>query len=240
MTWRELLTTSLQEIGVYGPGETPSAADINLALNKGRRLINRWNAQRCAVYAQSFETFVITPSLSPHTIGPTVATWTVTQRPVTIESADLVITSNIRQGITIRGPQWWAAQSQPDLTSTIPTDVYYQPDWPNGKLFFWPVPTTAYSVELQVRVLLSAITLDTVFSLPPGYEDAITLTIAEMCSGPFRLPITPDLRDEARRARAVIFDVNDPSVSLITADYGMTPGDGGSRADFNFLTGRVQ
>ena len=37
----------------------------------------------------------------------------------------------------------------PTLTGTIPTDLYYEPDWPNGSCFLWPVPTIAW--EQAVR-----------------------------------------------------------------------------------------
>ncbi len=244
MTIRDLCTQILQEINVTGQGETPSASDIQTALNKLRLLLNFWNANRQAVYASRFSTFTLTPSLNPTTIGPTGATWTATQRPVSIDAASVIVSlSNpaAYETITIRDAQWWATQNTPTLTSTYPTDLYYQPDWPNGNIFFWPVPTGAYEVQIQTRVVLDdAVELDDTFSLPPGYALAILLSTAELCFVPFAVPmeIRVDIREQARMARAGVFPNNDVTPRLQTADFGMQgPAGNGRRADFNFRTG---
>jgi len=92
------------------------------------------------------------------------------------------------------------------------------------------------------RVLLDeSVALASTFSLPPGYRQAMTLTLAEMATRPYGIP--PDristLRVDAAAARALIFGNNDQVPRLRTADYGMTPGAGGRRADFNWLNGSI-
>jgi hypothetical protein len=243
VTIRTICTDAAKELEAIGAGETLSADDASTFLGLLRRLLNLWNADRRAVYATAFAEFTLVANLSPHTIGPTGATFTVTQRPVSLEGANLVLnltTPNVNTPIHVRDAQWWLRQSVPDLTSTYPTDVYYQPDWPNGKLFFWPVPTAAYDVQLMTRVLLSdTVDLNDSFSLPPGYQDAITLTLAEMSRRTFSRPVDPTLVRDASIARAAIFGNNDVIPRLTTRDAGMTPGRGGTRADFNWLNGQI-
>lgn len=243
MTWRELLTDALLEIGAIGAGETPSATDISIAKTKANLLLNDWNAERAAVYAAHFATYTLVANVQPTTIGPSGATWTVAQRPVSIDSAQVIINSSnpaAYQTIDIHDAQWWAEQSTPQITSTFPTDLYYQADWPNGAIYFWPVPTNAYQVQLQTRVLLEDAEYADTFSLPPGYRNAIMLTVAEMCCTPFAVPMPIQLPSMAQRARARIFANNDVPPVLVTADFGMQgPAQRGSRADFNFLTGSI-
>lgn len=243
VTGRTICSDALIEIGALAAGETATPEDLDLALGKVNRLFDNWNAERCAVFADVFTTFTITPSLSPHTIGPT-GTFVVTQRPMEIPDggAGLVLVASnpdVRIPITVRDAQWWAGQSVKALTSAIPTDLYYEPTWPNGNLFLWPVPTVANGLELQLRTLLAAITLDTTFSLPPGYRDAITLTLAESLVSPLGAAskVAPTLPADATKARARIFGANDVTPRIATQDAGM-PTNRGPRATFNYLIGR--
>lgn len=243
MTAGTICTHAAQEIGLLQANESLSSADAQVILNKLCRIANNWNAERAAVYAAAFATYTLVPDLSPHTIGPTAATWSAVQRPVSIDGANVILSSNSTyQPIAIHDAQWWNAQTLPSLTSTFPTDLYYQADWPNGKIFFWPVPTAAYQVQLQLRVLLDdTLEIATEVLMPPGYEDAFTLTLAEAISGKlFGIPLDGELEAKARKARGRIFNNNDQPSLLVTNDYGMQgPRLSGTRSDFNFLTGMV-
>jgi hypothetical protein len=233
LTARNIVTDALIEIGVYDPLQPPSAEDSAFVLRKLNRLIDNMNAERQAVYASVFQAFTLTPALQPHTIGPS-GTVAVAQRPVSVDGAMLVlnnVTPNVDVPIRIRDKEWWLGLSVPALTNSMPTDLYYEPAWPNGKLNFWGVPTTAYGVVLLIRALLSQFTLATTFYLPPGYQDAITLTLAEEICTPFRKQPTDRLTLSAMRARARIYANNNETPRIETRDAGM-PGGGGET--FNY------
>lgn len=230
MTALELCQDAAREIGVFGEGNSLLEADANFFLGVLNRLLDNWNAERAAVYASAFQSFTLTPALSPHTIGPVGATWTMAVRPVSITSAALILSGGsmpIYLPLTVRDNQWWADQTTPTLSTSIPTDVYYQPDFPLGKLYFWPVPTVAYQVDLETRVLLAQVLLTTeLVQLPPGYRDALTLTVAEQSCRAFGRPVAPDLAMSAGKARARIFANNDVTPNLVTQDSGMPSGRG--------------
>lgn len=235
MTIQELVTDALEELGVVSPGDEPAPEDSQTALKRLNRLLDNWNADRRAVYANQFSTHTLTPALQPHTIGTSSPTFSVTQRPVSIERANLVI-SDVRYGLNLRNAEWWAGLSDYTLTGEIPTDLYYEPAWPNGQLYLWPVPTTAHTLELLTRVLLASVTLATTFALPPGYQDALTLTLAEGLSVPFDRPVPSELAQGARTARARIFANNDPDPHISVADVGL-PGSF-QRGGFDYRIGR--
>lgn len=232
---------ALEEIKVVGSGSAMSAEDGQKALRKLRSLLNQWNARRAAVYADTFAQFTLVPNTAPHTIGPTGATFTVTQRPVSIEAIGLGLntsTPNVYLPLNVRDAAWWQAQAVPALTSDVPTDFYYNPTWPNGEINFWPVPTAAYLVQLQMRIVLDdTVDLADTFNLPPGYEEALSLSLAENCARAFGQPLTQDLRQDAALARAVIFANNDVVPRLATKDSGMEGPGGGLRPSFNWLIG---
>lgn len=234
---RDIVTAALLEMGGIGIDETPDDAIMVFGLSKLNIVLDNWNAERAAVYADAFNTYTLTPSLTPHTIGPT-GTFVVTSRPQTIDAdPQLLLTSSspdVGMRITRRDDQWWAEQKVKGLTSAYPTDVYYEHDWPNGKLFFWPVPTTAWDVELKTRVLLAQLTLNTAYAMPPGYKDATILTLAEDLCTPLGKPMPADLAIRASKSRARIFNANGKSRRLITRDAGIPRGGRGLRT-FNWL-----
>lgn len=235
-TARDLAVEALQEIGSVGADGAASADDVNFALSKINRLLDGWNADGLAVYAEQFDTETLTAGLNPHTLGPTGATWTFTQRPESIESVMLII-SGYRYVIDLHDAAWWAAEPAPLISTSIPTDGYYAPTWPNGALYLYPVPSTAYDVQIMRRVVLSQLALTDTFSLPPGYRDAITLTVAEDLCGPMRVDPPALLPMKAMKARARVFEANTVTPALQTRDYGVP---GGTPSWFNWRTGTWQ
>ena len=235
VTALDVVTSALQELGVTNAVDPPSAEDAALVLGKLNRILDNWNAEREAVYAETFPLFTLTPNLSPHTIGPS-GTFVTVQRPVSLDGAQLLI-SGIRYPIYVRDVDWWQAQGLKTVTSTIPTNVYYDPTWPNGSLYFHLIPSAAYQVELRLRtVLATPVTLTTAFSMPPGYEDALTLTTAEQSAAALKVPLAQTTLRSAEKARARIFNNNLQIPRLATRDAGLP---GGGSAYFDYRSGRT-
>lgn len=244
-TVAQIIGSALTEVNVIMAGGSVPANIGTFVLDKLQRLLDNWNAERAAVYAEEQHPFTLVPNLTPHTIGPT-GTFPTTARPVSIEGASVVLNGaapNANQALNIRDFQWWQAQIVPTVTATLPSDVYYQPGWPNGSLYFWPVPTVAYGMLLQYRVALdSGISLVSSLSLPQGYLDAIILTLTEEIVTGLGRAVPPQVATSARAARARIFGNNDVTPNIATADAGMPSGgaSSGNRADFNWIYGRVE
>lgn len=238
VTGNTLGKDALIEIGFLQSSEAMSADLASFVLGRLNLIVDSWNAEREKAIVEEFNQYTFTPSLSPHTIGPTGATFTVSQRPVSIEGASVVLPGSppVLVSIAIRDYQWWNEQSVPELETTFPTDLYYEPDWPNGKLFFWPVPTVAYGVELVTRGVLDAFALNTSVSLPPGYEAAYLYTLAEDLCGALGRTMPPDLPKKGTKARARINANNVLSPRIQTQDSGMPMGNQ-TRSTFNYLTG---
>lgn len=249
ITGRTIVSEAAQELGAIGTGETLEAELALAMLGILSRLVDNWNADRAAIAATDFLMFVFTPGLNPHTIGPT-GTWTTPERPVTIEGATVVL-SGVGTANQVNAPRihlhdqsvgiprWFQSLPVPNLTTSYPTDGYYDATWPNGSLYLWPVPSTAYHCQVQARQVLATYTLDTVFSMPPGYRDAMTLTLAEGSASLCARPMPDRLPERAAAARARIFANNTGGGRLCTTDAGMSTAHG-MRSNWNYLTGLCQ
>lgn len=238
MTVSTFLTTALSGIRMTDANQA-DAADLDFALTIFNELLDSLNADKRAVYNSVMQTFTLTPSLNPHTIGVAAnsPTWSVTtNRPETIEHANLVISSDVHIPLTLRDDAWWANQRVPSVTSAIPTDLNYRATWPNGSIYLWPVPSSAYSLQLDYRTVLAQVALTDTFTLPPGYQQALRLTLQELLAGPFGVVLAPEVVAQAREARARVWAANDeiPRWHNDAAGFGRRAA---GRTGWTYLTG---
>lgn len=241
ITVNAFLTAALTEIRVARAGDVINAEDLDLALLLFNEFLDALNADSRAVYTRAFPTFVLTPLLQPHTIGlvanaPTFSV--LIGPPRSIVAANLILSapSSLRVPLEIRDDAWWMNVRARTVTASVPVDLFYSPDWPNGGLYLWPIPSTAYGLELETSTLLAQVALADTLDLPFGYQQALRLTLAEICAPSFGQTVAQSTRDKAREARALVWGDNDAIPNAVTRDAGMPGGRGGG---FNFLTGQV-
>jgi hypothetical protein len=242
VTAQSLITAAMQEIGALSPGEQASNEDAAWVLQKLQRLIDRYNAQEAMVYSVDFQVFTLNAGANPVTIGPG-ATFDVAQRPVSIESASLIMnngsptTNQVEILLNMRDDMWWAQQTIKGLTSTLPTDLYYSANWPNGNLYFWPAPTATNQVRLEMRLVLGQITSYAArFSMPPAYWDLVINELAVQIAPSFEKPVSPDLRGNYMRALKAV-QVNNISSPRMGSDAPTQSSTSNSRPHWSFLTG---
>jgi hypothetical protein len=170
---------------------------------------------------------------------PTFAT--ATQRPVKILSASIIQNGVKVSRPNIRDDDWWANNTVTQITSSVPTDLYYSPDFPNGQIFLWPIQSAPYILELETEVNLADIPdLTYPFFLPQGYRDAITYSLAESLCPSYDVPTAKVLMlaEAARRGKALIQGMNSTSPRIVTRDSGIPGGRGGGY--FNWLNGETK
>jgi hypothetical protein len=249
LTAGDICKDALMELGVYSQSDPVSADDMSFCLRKLNSLLDLWDAKKTYSWNVNFQTFRLVPNLQPHSIGVAAQspdpnpTFVVTvNRPVKIESAQVIldnVSPAVFQPLNIRDDAWWADQRIPGLSTSFPTDLYYSPDWPNGNCYFWPIPTTAWGIRLEIWVPLAGLPIArTIFTFPPGYQEAITLTLAENISPAFeKQPSLITVRN-AMKARGIIQITNSNPPTMGTCDSGIPNGQrNGNRATFNYRTG---
>ena len=235
VTILDLLNDALAMIRIRRAGDSLDGDTINDVLFSFNRILDRYNGQRRAVFNETFSDFTLVPNQSPHTIGPG-GTFNVTQRPVSVDYLALNLGGSpaVYRPITIRDDAWYQRQPVPAITQSVPTDCYYSPDWPLGSLYFWGVPSTAYSVRIWTRVLLAQVSDPSqAFSLPPGYQDWLTQRLAKAIAPNFGQKWSPDQELELRATEGELFSNNDATPETGTADSGVRS-DGGRSSGSTF------
>lgn len=237
---RDVIHDALFEIGAFAPGDSIDVALANFCLSRANQILDNWNAQKEASWAQEFLSFSFIANQQDYTIGPSGADFTTANtRPVTIDGGNVIlnnVTPAVQNPIQMRDWQWWLTLTVRQVTTTFPTDCYYEPNWPLGVLHFWPKPTVNYGLELVARKTLAQVTLADSFNFPVGYQNALMLTLAESLSVPLGRTLQPGTVTKAQQARARIYANNAFTPELSTQDAGM-PSNSRNRASFNYRTG---
>lgn len=197
----QLITRSMQALGILGRTEVPSAGEANDALTAFNAMLDSWSSgedlMSFVVLERSFPLVVGTAS---YTIG-TGGVINVT-RPNDIKQAYIrdSIGNNFLMTILPRD-QWNQIGNRSSLmTSQIPDTMFYDPQYPLGVINIFPTPLlnyTCYFDSTQDQVDFSSLTQ--ALSMPPGYERAMVLNLAlELMSAGF-----PCLLDEKALARLI-------------------------------------
>ena len=248
----DLITAALYEINVLAQGEILQPGDAAWGLQKLQRLIDKINAQRQLIFAVEFDVYTL-PILSPLangdyppvTIGPSDLTpapnFTIANRPVRLMSAAYILpggTSNIDTHIKVETEQWWASQTIKNLTSNISTHVYYEPTYPAGSLYFWPVSTQANQVRLEWWTgLAQAVGMTTNLTYPPGYWEFITTQLALSLCPSYEKQPNAELLKLAAEAKSAITE-NNAQAPRIRTNAGMPSSAPRGRTDDFFPSGQ--
>lgn len=240
VTISQLLLEAFIEIRYGRALDTLEPGLLEWARNKLNRMLDKWNADPSSDFDTSFTSYTPTVNTSPITIGPNAAVWTATARPDRLLGANVVlntVTPAVRLPIEIRDEFWWLSNPVQRVGSSVVTDIYYKPSWPNGEVNLWPIPTVAYPIELMFEELFGNYQMTDVLWLPFGYRDAITLTLAEEIAPGCGQTASEKLEAKALEARVIVFGNNTATRNIRTRDAGM-PGGGRGRSSYNYRTGR--
>lgn len=205
-TVADLITSSLRRLGVHPAGEAVEADEADDALSALNLLLETWGAQRRFVYRRQALSYVTQAGVGSVTIGPggnIPAT-----RPLSIRECYYRI-GTIDYPVEVLYADQYALIGLKSLQTAWPVGIYYDPGFPLGVVFMYPIPAASGELHLQVDQQFTPFTAVTdVLSLPPGYTNALIYALgAEICSE-YGKTLPPEYVSAWQRAESTLAKVN--------------------------------
>ena len=183
-TAEDMIESSMRLIGAIGRGQTAADQEHEEGLKVLNRLLDSWNQRRELIYEVSRNEATLTANQNPHTIGLAVGGGSdgdiAVVRPQMIEEASIIPDgSNFELPVNVLTRAEYRAIPNKELSAPYPTELWYEREWPLGKIWLYPEPSGAAELVFYVwKQLPSGMELDDRFSVPPGYRQAIRYNLA--------------------------------------------------------------
>jgi len=206
-TCGDLITNMLQDAGIVGIGEFIETGYQTRAFRQVNWLLSQWSRKRWLTYRIQDYSFVSTGALN-YTVGLN-GTININPRPDRLEYAFLRFLNQTPSGGLPVDIPIDIIQSHEDYSritvktvGTLPWRIFYDPAWPVGLLFPWPVPQpTIYEVHVGFKVVLPRFTaMAQPINFPPEYESALNWCGARRVRASYQLPEDPTINSIARDA----------------------------------------
>lgn len=196
-TGGDLLALVLKDAGVVGVGQTPLAEDTQDALSRLNLMLGEWAQDRWMVY-HLLDVSVVATGATSYTIG--LGGNFNTPRPDIIEAAFV----RQLQGSAPQPPDTplriiRAREDYSRITlktlQTFPQYLFYDPAFPLGLVYPWPVPNSGqYEVHVLVKDQLAQVTnLAAILLLPPAYYAALHYNLVCRTRGAYQMPPDPTM-----------------------------------------------
>jgi hypothetical protein len=213
-----------------GVNEAMGAPYLDLVLLRFQNLLDSWQAERLTLFNFTRVTSTLPSGTSTRTIGPTGQIVT-TANPVFITAINYVVPGTSPAVETPMGQMDEDAYANlpiKDLSSSLPTEWFFNRGATTGTLTFWPVVDQAVEIAIYVNfgVGVPATINDTVVG-PPGYPEAFMYQLALRLCTPFGRPMPPNLPQMAAEALRRIKRPN-TSPGLLGVDPALVPISGGA------------
>lgn len=220
----DLIQDSLEKIQAYAPGETIGDADAQRALNVLNNMIDSWSTESLTVFAYQEQSTVLAIGKVQYTIGQTGSPDLSLPRPIRLlsgpGSARVEDSGGNRYDVDVlTQDQFNRIWNISNTTSSWPTALFYDPQFPLGILKIYPAPnqggmTLFWDSYLALAQFASLFAL---VSFPPGYKLALVDTLARRLWRYFKKtsePIPQDIINDASGAKRNIKRVNNREVEL--------------------------
>jgi len=213
----QLIESAALKIGAISTGESITADEASDCLDILNSMLDYWAIDKAMVFQIVQNTHSWLGGQATRTIGPTGAQITAT-RPIKIEDGSFFRVNEIDYPFVIlrNRASYDTIVSKTDQT-TYPDSIYYEPSYPNGKLYVYPVPTDTITLYLNSwQVLQNFTSLTTSLSLPPGYQWMIEHNLSVALEPVFTVPVSSSVRSEAMRSMAMIKRINHIPITSAT------------------------
>ena len=230
----DLITNAAKKIGAIGVGEALTADEANDGLSALNSMLDNWSTDGLLIYQIVQASHSWTGGSSSRTIGPNGNFDTT--RPIRIEEGTNFDDGTSSYAVTIIRDRavYDGIPTKTDQTN-FPELLFYDPGFPLGTLYAYPVPSGTINLKLnswQPLQRFAALTTD--LSLPPGYQYMIENNLAVELEPIFSIPAAPTVVRNAATSKYGMMRFNHVPITSRNETVGLFGGGGG----FDIISGQ--
>lgn len=239
-----IIRGALDLIGVLQAGATPDGNDLADSYRRLQNMMGQLGIQSLTAPTVGREVFPLVAGKggpdNPYTMGPTGDF--VTSRPNGLTGAGLLLGNSVpaystELPRTLYTDDAYEGIQIKNLANSLFTGVYFSATSPNAQIGLWPVPDSALHKIVLYRLDQQGPfqSITAAYALPIGWDEMLEYQLAMRLATPFKRPVTPELREMAVTALAMVKRANYKDNDLAT-DPALTSNYGGG---YNIDTGNM-
>ena len=240
VTGTTFMRGALRCIGQLRPGRGPGPSELIDATYVFNRMLDYLGIDRGNIFTIAINQYPLTAGKQSYQMGPSVVApdWPAL-RPVKIDIANLIITSNVASPLTQPLAIWddvaWASIALKATPSTLPQGIFNDGGNPVSTIWTWPAESIGGNlVELYTQTFQQILDITQQLVFPDGYCEALTYNLAVRLSIEWGRPLNPGVAELAKETLAAIQRINAPHPVLHCEPIMH----GGGKNYFNILTGQ--
>lgn len=220
----DIISFALKRMGVYGPGDTISDADAEDALTILNDMLDSWSNENLACFANTEQSVTLSIGKNQYTIGPggdinLTRPLDIKQGPGAAYIQDT--TGNNYDVNVVTQDQWNQIGNRgSSITSNIPDTLFYDPQYPLGKINLFPTPNINWTLFFDSRLQLTTFaSIAAAFSMPTGYKMALQSNLVMEAWGHFKGDQTSPSQAMAESASRSKANIKRTNLKPIIASY---------------------
>lgn len=221
MTGHDLIHSAARAINAVASGEELSGNEVQDALVVLNQFMDALGSERLSLFTLGRQVFSLVAGKQNYTMGLT-GDFNVA-RPPKIEYVSIISNANPAQPVELAKhglltDREWQDIRVKNVSGALPTRIYEDGGFPLRTISVWPIPSDSTpQIALYTWTALSQFAdLDTDYTFPPGYAEAIKYNLAQRLAAEWPgTALTADARALALAGMARIKKFNAPIVKLI-------------------------
>lgn len=180
----DIIQDALEKLGIYAAGETINSNDQSRCLTLLNNILDSWSNESLTTFEELEQSGAMVVNQQSYQIGSGAADFNIT-RPLRIKdgpgAAYLQDTNGNKYPVNVRPRDQWNLITNPtQVTANVPTDMFYDPQYPIGIIKVFPIPNISWTLYWDSYLQFTTFaTVSTTVSLPPGYIKAMVDCLAE-------------------------------------------------------------
>lgn len=234
----DIILSALKKAAIIGAGQNASDEDMNDAFDDLNMMLAQWQRKRWMIY-HLVDVSKVSTGAQSYTVGPG-GDFNVATRPDRLEAAfnrQLVnsASQNVDTPLTIIEARETYNQISLKTLGTFPYTIFYDSDFPLGRVYPWPVPQASiYEIHLTIKAQLNQFASQgQVISLPLEYFPALVWNLAVRLAISYGVTVTPGVIGLAKDSLNVIRNSN-TQIPILNMPAGLN-----SRSRYNIFSDQM-